>query len=352
MTVGRSPSFRLAATIAATLFFSSEIAFGESERVLLRYEVEPGCPDRRAFVERVRSHTGRVELTEEPAARVLEVSAAAAEGSFTGELRFGDAGAGGVARRVSGPECEEVVAALVLIAVVAVDPEARLAPLEPAEEPAREPAVAPPPPPMPVPSVEPGRVRPTRGPNGARSPASAHWRDYSARQAVGFDLRTPEAPQPSLAAVVATRVTREGAWRPALGLAMGYGQSPRVEAGAGEARYALLFARFEAWPHTIRFGSFEVSAALGFELGQLEGRAVSSDRSLVPAGPQTTPWYALTQVLVLAYRVVAGLHLELRAGLVEPLRLDHFYVDPPYEVVNRVRYAGVLAGLGVAYRFE
>ncbi|MGE5783880.1 MAG: hypothetical protein ACM3ZE_04785, partial [Myxococcales bacterium] len=357
------------------------------ERVFLRYKVEPTCPIRSVFVERFHSHSGLALLVDEPAPMVLDVQAGLTERGAWGELRFGDTGGTGVARRVAGTDCAEVVAGLVLIAVVALDPRANAAAAGTRPSPENTASLSPQTQPLrdaELPAHQSSASRSSTTPHDASSAASAgpkatardardltrndratpsrsqpgptpahHHSPVVVSVAAGAEMRTPDSPRLSLAFILGGRIALERAWRPALGFGVGYSTSAWGDTGAGEARFTLWFTRVEVWPHVVRWGDFELGAYLGLEIGRLTGRYRSDHGEFVQSStPASTGWWGLTQVVSFGYSAGRRLAVAAQAGVIEPLWRDYFYLDRPRLDVHRIPSIGLMGGLGASCRFE
>jgi hypothetical protein len=101
-----------------------------TEPVRVEYSGRPDCPDKSTFMAQVRSRSARIRDAEPgESARAFQVTLSQTAGRFHGELLVVDANTEASAERVraiDGDSCEEVVDALALFTVLAVDPTAIL----------------------------------------------------------------------------------------------------------------------------------------------------------------------------------------------------------------------------------
>lgn len=120
----------------ATAAVASGARAADAEPIALRYEAPLGCPDGATFFGEVSARTSRARASAAgEAARVLVVRIARRGASFRGELTIEDAQQRSSPRDVTGDSCAEVVSALGLVAALAVDPAASVAPRPPPAEP-------------------------------------------------------------------------------------------------------------------------------------------------------------------------------------------------------------------------
>jgi hypothetical protein len=153
----------LCAALAAALLCLATPARADKETIALEYAASTGCPDRKQFVERVRTFTTKAEIVSDDGAprRKFGVQVERSGNVVRGDLTIDDRGAK-TTRHVSGATCDEVISALALATAIAVDPDALggAAPDEQQPKPAvTEPPSAPPPTPLKR-AVPPGRPAP------------------------------------------------------------------------------------------------------------------------------------------------------------------------------------------------
>ena len=107
------------------------------EPIHLDYQASPGCPDEAAFLNRVRSRTGRARFVG-PAARArrFSVTIDAGASGATGRVVVVETDGVEHTRHLDAGTCEDVADALGLIVALAIDPRASSAPSPPPPEPA------------------------------------------------------------------------------------------------------------------------------------------------------------------------------------------------------------------------
>jgi len=171
-------------------------ARADKEAISLAYEVGAGCPDRRQFIEHVRTFTSKAEIVDDDGAprRRFAVRVSGGGGKVQGQLTIDDHGAKST-RNVAGARCDEVISALALATAIAVDPDALGgAPSDETSEPR-----------SPEPSPSTAKPAPTRARVASESPeprrfaaarAHAPWLSLSAGARLGSAL----APFPKLEA--------------------------------------------------------------------------------------------------------------------------------------------------------
>lgn len=151
------PSRIASFTVVVAFAIGARLAQADpSEPASIQYEAPRSCPTKATFVYEVGARTKKVRWTDAgPGVRAFLVHVVATERGFSGELRTREGGAWTAPRVVKGEDCAELVSALALMAAIAVDPDASVAPVAPAPLPAPEPVestVAPArPPPVEVP---------------------------------------------------------------------------------------------------------------------------------------------------------------------------------------------------------
>lgn len=107
----------------------------------LSYAAPSSCPTQGRFVTRLRMHTQRVQLSNEPDALTLHVVIVRAGQGFTGTLEVAQPGRPPGTRSFEAADCPDVVWALALSAALSIDPEATLTVTseDEAAEPVRQP---------------------------------------------------------------------------------------------------------------------------------------------------------------------------------------------------------------------
>jgi hypothetical protein len=299
---------------------------------------------------------------------------------------------------VTGASCEEVVAAMALIAAVLVDPNASLAPLAPAPgppklepeettaaepEPTREAPPRPPSPPGAPKALVPAGLRPPPGAvvrprrqgedSGSRSePPDARSdegsvRDQGSRAArqrarwgfgglghlevgVGAGLALEGAAfsklSPGVAFLGSAALERRSWLSPLAELSAVRTETVRVRtpSGTGEFRFSSL--RALACPiHLPEAGTIDVRPCALGEVGVLEGFGTVTDRPERVAAR----WLALGTMVRASLELFGPITLVAEPGLVVPLIRHEFYFDPrgPQTTALRVASFGFSSRVGV-----
>ncbi len=248
------------------------------EPIRLSYAADAACPNEASFRAEIRARTDRVRFATGPEPRHFVVRIRRGDDGFVGRLEIASPDGGVTDRSFSGADCALVASSLALVAAVAIDPHASVAPRPP---PSAQPVAAttqPRPPPTPPPAS------PSPPPEPELAPAAPPQRptEPPLGWAAGLGLAVTAGPAPS--ALISPTAFGEVAW-PAerlwsptlrlhvLGAATGV-TSPSVD----EARFRWLAARLELCPLRWPLGEGWTlgPCALG-ELGVLgaEGRAVA-----------------------------------------------------------------------------
>lgn len=110
----------------SSLLFSGRATAQDSVPVVLNYSAPARCPSRARFVERLRMHTQRLQLSDDPNALRLDVRIVRRSTGYNGELEVTRAGGVPGRRGFEDADCREVASALALSAALSIDPEATL----------------------------------------------------------------------------------------------------------------------------------------------------------------------------------------------------------------------------------
>jgi hypothetical protein len=113
----RPATWRLLALLAS---IATPVAAAPRPPIALEYEAPTGCPDRAAYVSRVRVHGGGAALTDAPG-RVFVVRIEARDGQYAGAVTI-VAGPDQTRRAIEAADCVELVDALAPVTVIALDP--------------------------------------------------------------------------------------------------------------------------------------------------------------------------------------------------------------------------------------
>jgi len=317
-----------------------------SEPVAIAYDADPGCPPVNVFFDQVRARTQRVRRAErDEAALSLRVTARITDSAAIGRLEVQTTSDEVTARAMSAPECDELVAALALVAALSIDPDASMDTSPGAPTPDAGVSAArlegeqeePPPSLAPLPReriAAPASV--AAPPRGTWSAGGGGWLHGGALPGVALGGR----------AWLETAAGDRGTWSPAARLSVGAAATFAVVLGPAKARFQLYTARLDGCPTSLRFGGvvgFE--PCLLIEGGALrgEGADVSIPRSA------TSLWLATGPLGRLKVRIGSHVTVELESGVVVPLSRPTmtFQGDTAYEVP----LWGFTAGLGATMTF-
>jgi hypothetical protein len=296
------------------------------------------CPAAPALLERVRTHSSRVrEARPGESARVLHVTVTPGAGGFVAELSLVDEGEA-LERRVPGKTCEEVLAAVALIAALAID--ARRG--EPASSATPEAdgaaalAVAPRDRPLPrAPVVEP----PIDGGPDVAKPS---------RVAVGFG--TSVEAQSLDALVLGNALWLEAALRsrlaPSLRLRLARGRSFTVDPQGRAASFRLSTAALEGCVAMNDSRVLQLRPCAQIAGGGIEG----ASSAFPPTVRELRPWASLGALLQGKWFVLGPLSLEASLGLTVPLVRDEFFFRPG-SVIYRAPPLLLVGNVGVGTTF-
>jgi hypothetical protein len=338
-------SVSLAACLAAP---AARAADGE-EPLRVEFVDQAGCADRDTFMTAVRVRSARIrEAAPGETARALRVVVVAdADGSYRGQLTVIDddsEGAWGRSRSIEGKACEEVVDALALFAVLAIDPTALTA-----EAPeVRTPVPLTPPPPVQAPKPPDARA-PWKAPR-----RSAQRDDAVARARATFGLSggmfAAGAATP-LAGGIFSEIGYQDSGKigirfgPSVRLSLTLTTLARVRATGGSA--GLRWTRFglDACPVVLRLTRVvSLRPCVGFSAGLLDasGKIAEPESVQVP--------FRTVGALARGEWGVGRWLIELSGGVERPLRRDRFYFEPSTPVYESPPVLGVLM-IGGGYRF-
>ncbi|AKV03303.1 hypothetical protein AKJ09_09966 [Labilithrix luteola] len=318
----------LVTSIALTLVSGVRAAAAEPSAVALRLsESAPeGCPKTPSLRERLATHLGRiheVEAQSEEPAIDLVFRVERKNGLNLGSVRITSAGVS-VERSASSTSCEDVYAALSVMAAIAIGEEREAHPLDargPSEPPGAEPTTEAPRPPTVPPPAE--RVARVVGPVASPSMAKRIEVGFGAGPEVNGNrglvllstwfaqISVPFGLDPTLRVGLA-RSTRE------------HVSSPR---GGLDIRWSEV--TFAGCATLLRQGALRVGPCVNVELGRLEA-------SLLPpldARQFSYLWLTLGGSVRVAWQPVRQFSIELTSGVRAPLLRKELYFEPYAEPV-------------------
>jgi hypothetical protein len=322
-----------ALVLLAMILASGALRAEEVTPVRLSYTAPGDCADEHGFFDQVAARTQRVRLADasEPAT-ALVVSIRVVPGGLAGRLELrGDEGTTS-AREVKAASCDQVVAALAIMAALAIDPDASTEPL-PKPKPA-------PPRPRPKPVAQP---KPRSAPPAPTSSLNSRW-----KAGVSLAVLSNVFPDPALAVRPFLELAREGrpAWGYTLRLSAARFQS-KVSRAEGTGEFALYVSRLEGCPAHLRaWQPLWLSACLGLDGGWLEARGAD----VTPSQSVTRPWLAGGETTRIELRMLEILALEVSGEVFFPFVRDRFFVGSDATVYRTpaVGFGGAV-GLGVFF---
>jgi hypothetical protein len=309
----------LAGTLAVTTALrAEEPPRAEAQALRVLYAAPAGCGTRASFVAELEARTPRVRVVDSEDVATVNVELLDRPTGIVGELSLREPNGMETLRAVAGKSCEEVVAALALIAAVLVDPEAitraptpsRTAPAAATtgprgERPREEKPQAP--------SGEPVRLRPSFGTGAAVTSTVAPSLSFAPTLELGFELE------------------RGGRRGPMLLLSFERFSSSTVTTRAGLADLSTLLGRVSVCPLRWPARGIAFLAPCGaFEAGSLH---VDVSQTIDEQEP-TVLWLAAGPGLHLELRPLRVLGLELELLGIFPLVRDTFYFSPAIPVFS------------------
>jgi hypothetical protein len=325
---------KLSATaLLASMFASPSLRAEEVTPVRVRYSAARDCADERGFFEQITARTPRVRLARaaEPAT-VLNVSIREVPGGVAGSIELRGAEGSTSAREVKAQSCDQVVAALAIMAALAIDPDASTDPL-----PKARPAPKPPPPkPVVTKAAKPADTEPAPS-------LHSHW-----KAGVSLAVLAGVFDDSALAVRPFVELAREGrpAWGHTLRLSAARFES-KVSRSEGTGEFALYSGRLEPCPAHLRaWGAVWLSACLALDAGWLEARGAN----VTPRQSVTRFWFAAGPTARIELRLLEILALEASGELFFPFVRDRFFVGSD-ATVHRTGAVGGGGAIGVGVLF-
>lgn len=296
----------------------------QAEPFRLVWSSSAGCGTARAFLAELAGRTALLrEARVDEHAVTLIVETFPAPGGVRGQLTVRKPDGDLSVREVPGSSCQEVEAAMALIAALMVDPLAA--------------------------GAEPAGAGPRSDPAGSRpgSPPAVQESAWSLRLEQRLTARTAVAPGLTWGQAVGVMLTREASrFRPSLGLAAHVAHST-VSAPQGQAELEwtaaqLTFCPLGAGPHE----RWEVRACGAFQIGRLRGTGFQT----AGAATKSIVWSSAVLGFEARHRLIGPLWLGLEGAFVLPFSRERFYLEPE-PTLHRVPAWGAAFGLGLGLRF-
>lgn len=333
----------------------AEPAGSAVQPVVVAYDAQSRCPSAQYFVDQIRSRFDRIREADrdEPSIRLV-VSVRVVGDAASGRLEVHGLDGNMNAREMRARRCEDLVAALALVAALSIAREAKLelvAPTTPATMPVSdgsvpaEPATA-----MPSSTnVPPPTPAPDRGATIAGGSAQAPLPRSRISWSLGAGSSMLGHALPAITwggrTWVQARVDRGGAWSPAGRLSLGAAAMFPTAVGAGEARFQLLTARVDLCPMALRWQVLAVEPCVSVEGGALFGQGVGIR---VPRAA-SAPWLTAGPLGRLGATVGSRVTVEVESGLVVPLSRPFMTFEEA--LAYEVPVWGFVTGLGATMQF-
>lgn len=350
------------------LTVTSHVAFAED--VVLDYAVPAGCPSREHFESQVIARTALVRFVQTPrSGRFFSVYVESNSTGPVGRLTTGRDREVGSAREVSSQSCEDVIAALALIAALAVDPNASLAAILPpsAAFPVELPASAS------LPAAVQDVLAPTVSPNfpppsnGAQSgvPLMSHdWPRQAASRAISFEvgammggslwLTSPAVPWGAFGGTIGVENARPSSDAAFVQFSVTYAKSATVNTNDAAS------AHFESWMFGLDNCPLRWKLGFGVVLrpcAQLEGGRLTgtglSGGSIGRTRSGNRFSGAIAESVRLQFPLGGGWRLVAEPGVSEPFWHDKFVFDTPAGQVRLGKVPTLVPrlSLGLSVRF-
>lgn len=290
----------------------------ETQTLRVVYAAPAGCGTRASFVAELEARTPRVRVVSAgDSVTTVSVELLDRTTGIVGQLSLREPNGMETLRAVSGKSCEEVVAALALIAAVLVDPEAMThtpAPAAPA-----------------APSASPSGAEPHR--REQPHPPSEETLRFRPSLGTGAAVTSTVAPSVSFAPglELGLELERGGFRGPMLLLSFERFSSSTVTTRAGVADFSTLLGRVSLCPLRWPASGIAFLAPCGaFEAGSLH---VDVSQTIDEKEP-TVLWLAAGPGLHLEMRPLRVLGVELDLLGIFPLVSDTFFFSPRIEVFS------------------
>jgi hypothetical protein len=325
-------------------------------------EGHTGCRDSEFFLQQILARTSRARRAAAgEAGRVFVVRIVQQQSTSTGTLDIREISGAQSRREVTAATCDEVMAALALVAALTIDPQAVTTPgpvPPPPTAPPQPPPVTEPPKPKPKPPPpkrvpEPKTVPPGEVPQ--RDEAAGTRRHVRLGAHVAAEVMSGFAPDvallPRALVELEIEIARHSWLVPSLRLSVARGeQETPVIDGVGRAFFVWTGARLEVCPVRAGIGVGPYARpCLGSDFAAVD----ASGRDLIDPKSATRPWIAPLASVRAGWRLPFGLAFELYAGASFPLVDDQFLFDDKqnsrkvsvHQVPTLSFFAGLAAGM-------
>ncbi|HEX2871071.1 MAG TPA: hypothetical protein VHP33_07445 [Polyangiaceae bacterium] len=311
--------FALALLVNAPPAHSQTAEDPAAEPFRLVWSSSAGCHDASAFLAELTGRTARLRKARaDEHAITLIVETFRHDGGVRGQLTVRKPDGDLTVREVPGVSCQEVEAAMALIAALMVDPLAGQA--------------------------RPNRPKPEFEPSLESRPKPAAW---SLRAEHRLSARTATTPNLAWGQALGAMLTYEaGAVKPSIGL-LAEAAGGTATAAHGSAELELTTARLVACPLGVQPASaLDLRLCATAELGRLRGSGYATDAPATKA----VVWSSAGIDLQARYELMRPLWVGLEGGFTLPFTRERFYVEPD-ETLHRVPAWGLAFSAGLGLRF-
>jgi hypothetical protein len=335
----------LALAAAGALAICAAYAADGTEPIRVAVSAPAACMDAPRFFGQIQARTSRARpASDNEPARLFSVFLSLEPPGSRGTLVITGADGKSLVRDVPGSTCDEVASALALIAALAIDPNARTAPVAGATSSSAAPPPAPTPvkPPLPpCPSCPAGQP-----PTFVIMPSPTIQKPLQLDVGLGVEVLTGVAPSAAWAGSLWWDLYRDERWR-MLRFTLVRTASASSQQRDGKVKFSLTAARVEACPIGIALGS-SVSArgCARLEAGVLN--ADSNDASGLQA--ISRGWIGAGAIGALRWHPARAVGFEGHVGAAFPFVRDRF-VWHDGRTVHHVPAAQLLGGIGMVVHF-
>jgi hypothetical protein len=296
------------------------------KRIELMYVAPPSCPSRADFTNEIMARTEQAQFVEDSADWTFRVQIRSIDEGFSGRIDITEPGQQATSRQFDDDSCSDIVASLALVGALAVDPNAKL---EPLDRRTSEPAPAPPPP-----LAEPVAPAAPVAPPPAEPALSASERSGWSWSMDGLvALTTAPAPQPLLAAGIGATFEDRAHAMPsiAFGLSVLAAETGVVSPAAEYADFRWTVLRLTGCPVSLgQAEGLSLRPCAMSDLGTLRGRGNGPDQVYT----ETRFWASAGLGLRARWQIGSRAFVHAAGGALLSLTQDDFVFRNPDQTVH------------------
>jgi hypothetical protein len=343
------PGRALAASAHAVVFLCAMSARAEvpTHRVRVDYVAPRGCPGESELVAELQGRVPNMTLTRDDDALGLDVKVRRRAEGFEGRVIVHEPGGSPSQRVVRGETCEEVVAAVTLIAALTLDPAARVTPPTAAASHEATGGAQPSKPPLAdvVPQIHEERAAshgsPPAAVDGAEAPPAQDAPSSLLLGAhAGASSRLTGTVLPSAALFVELGSTRRALVAPAVRARFERSATGTVTVIRGAGQFSWTLGSLELCPLAWSAWRLRVSPCARVDAGAL----AAVGRDVLPSRSDARLWLGAGGVVRTRYHIAGALYGELEETLFVPLLRDRFFVAPDVTVFRAAAAGWALSG--------